>query len=139
MENVESVYPLTPTQKGILHHVLYAEKTAAYQLQFGLDIEGQLNSTILLRALEHVVSRHGALRCMVLHDGLDEPAIVVRNTVKIPWQEIDLTTIDKPARRSKLDEIATDLRCKPIELNTCLLYTSPSPRDKRQSRMPSSA
>ena len=25
------------------------------------------------------------------------------------------------------------------ELYTCLLYTSPSPRDKRQSRMPSSA
>ena len=25
------------------------------------------------------------------------------------------------------------------ELDTCLLYTSPSPRDKRQSRMPSSA
>ena len=24
-------------------------------------------------------------------------------------------------------------------LKTCLLYTSPSPRDKRQSRMPSSA
>ena len=29
--------------------------------------------------------------------------------------------------------------CIKIELNTCLLYTSPSPRDKRQSRMPSSA
>ena len=26
-----------------------------------------------------------------------------------------------------------------LYLNTCLLYTSPSPRDKRQSRMPSSA
>ena len=25
------------------------------------------------------------------------------------------------------------------ELDACLLYTSPSPRDKRQSRMPSSA
>ena len=25
------------------------------------------------------------------------------------------------------------------DLKTCLLYTSPSPRDKRQSRMPSSA
>ena len=25
------------------------------------------------------------------------------------------------------------------EFNDCLLYTSPSPRDKRQSRMPSSA
>ena len=27
----------------------------------------------------------------------------------------------------------------PMSLNSCLLYTSPSPRDKRQSRMPSSA
>ena len=27
----------------------------------------------------------------------------------------------------------------PEDYNTCLLYTSPSPRDKRQSRMPSSA
>ena len=26
-----------------------------------------------------------------------------------------------------------------IKINNCLLYTSPSPRDKRQSRMPSSA
>ena len=26
-----------------------------------------------------------------------------------------------------------------VNVNTCLLYTSPSPRDKRQSRMPSSA
>ena len=26
-----------------------------------------------------------------------------------------------------------------VEYITCLLYTSPSPRDKRQSRMPSSA
>ena len=27
----------------------------------------------------------------------------------------------------------------PMRLTGCLLYTSPSPRDKRQSRMPSSA
>ena len=26
-----------------------------------------------------------------------------------------------------------------VPVNICLLYTSPSPRDKRQSRMPSSA
>ena len=32
-----------------------------------------------------------------------------------------------------IDELAKD------ELRICLLYTSPSPRDKRQSRMPSSA
>ena len=32
-----------------------------------------------------------------------------------------------------------NLRVTTRALKTCLLYTSPSPRDKRQSRMPSSA
>ena len=32
-----------------------------------------------------------------------------------------------------------DLELSKILLGSCLLYTSPSPRDKRQSRMPSSA
>ena len=35
---------------------------------------------------------------------------------------------------------ATDgLRTEDLQYRPCLLYTSPSPRDKRQSRMPSSA
>ena len=43
-------------------------------------------------------------------------------------------------------EIATDakklanhLKFLPCKLNICLLYTSPSPRDRTRSRMPSSA
>ena len=36
-------------------------------------------------------------------------------------------------------ETGNDLRGLIEELKSCLLYTSPSPRDKRQSRMPSSA
>ena len=37
---------------------------------------------------------------------------------------------------SRLEGVELD---SPILCNVCLLYTSPSPRDKRQSRMPSSA
>ena len=33
----------------------------------------------------------------------------------------------------------TDMNPVLLKPNSCLLYTSPSPRDKRQSRMPSSA
>ena len=43
----------------------------------------------------------------------------------------------------KYGHIATDGECNPYDvkewLGTCLLYTSPSPRDQRGSRMPSSA
>ena len=40
--------------------------------------------------------------------------------------------------QDKLDGWKQD-RLPLLPLGTCLLYTSPSPRDKRQSRMPSSA
>ena len=42
-------------------------------------------------------------------------------------------TIDLVAKNDVTSKFAA------ITENTCLLYTSPSPRDKRQSRMPSSA
>ena len=37
----------------------------------------------------------------------------------------------------RLSQLGLKTAC--IESRGCLLYTSPSPRDKRQSRMPSSA
>ena len=40
------------------------------------------------------------------------------------------------AFRSGLEEKVADLM---VELGVCLLYTSPSPRDAHESRMPSSA
>ena len=40
---------------------------------------------------------------------------------------------------SKLEPYLQDERLVAIGETGCLLYTSPSPRDKRQSRMPSSA
>ena len=36
-------------------------------------------------------------------------------------------------------DVATSSSGEVYAINGCLLYTSPSPRDKRQSRMPSSA
>ena len=50
----------------------------------------------------------------------------------IPWNEIKLQL--ELMRRNDVVELITK-----NTLITCLLYTSPSPRDKRQSRMPSSA
>ena len=38
-----------------------------------------------------------------------------------------------------VNRLAARLTYEPFEVEGCLLYTSPSPRDKRQSRMPSSA
>ena len=37
------------------------------------------------------------------------------------------------------DKAAGRFQLQSFQIESCLLYTSPSPRDKRQSRMPSSA
>ena len=52
-------------------------------------------------------------------------------------------TVADIADRANAGELDFDLDKKCVQLDevikSCLLYTSPSPRDKRQSRMPSSA
>ena len=42
-------------------------------------------------------------------------------------------------RNQTRDTLAAQIDLMPDMFAACLLYTSPSPRDKRQSRMPSSA
>ena len=50
-------------------------------------------------------------------------------------REVDDTKTEVVCGKSK----KVKRRVRKVKLNPCLLYTSPSPRDKRQSRMPSSA
>ena len=62
------------------------------------------------------------------------PSTVHAETVKIAWID-PLSGLMGALGQNQLRswQYAADLA------NHCLLYTSPSPRDKRQSRMPSSA
>ena len=58
-----------------------------------------------------------------------------RRSVGVVFQNHQLLT-----DRTVFDNVALPLKISGYSVReTCLLYTSPSPRDKRQSRMPSSA
>ena len=46
--------------------------------------------------------------------------------------------LNAEAGAAMVEEMGAD-RCLFAEVNVCLLYTSPSPRDRTRSRMPSSA
>ena len=54
------------------------------------------------------------------------------------FHDCDQSVLLKEFRRDTYQAIERGISLNPI-LHSCLLYTSPSPRDKRQSRMPSSA
>ena len=60
------------------------------------------------------------------------PVVIFANSDKDPNFISQLEFLSK-------DIEALEERDIVVLIDTCLLYTSPSPRDKRQSRMPSSA
>ena len=51
----------------------------------------------------------------------------------------NLATIHRELSALPPDLASLDARVKAAEKQICLLYTSPSPRDRQKSRMPSSA
>ena len=55
-------------------------------------------------------------------------------------EAVDSSTIEFKDTNQGIEVLAYAATARALGLsNSCLLYTSPSPRDKRQSRMPSSA
>ena len=53
--------------------------------------------------------------------------------------QYDLEVDVRPLMRESKAAVAVEVAVVALGLNCCLLYTSPSPRDQRGSRMPSSA
>ena len=53
-------------------------------------------------------------------------------------EEAAKADVDNPETDTTADDIETNIQVKVTKL-PCLLYTSPSPRDRQKSRMPSSA
>ena len=71
---------------------------------------------------------------------LHDQTPLINATIIVAGSEIPVVSNDKGFYSiSGLCEATYTLQVSHPECTTCLLYTSPSPRDKRQSRMPSSA
>ena len=81
-------------------------------------------------------------------DQLDQLEEVVLEGSRLPFtggrlvnetDAVELLDAVRDELPKELERAAKLLDRRDEFINTCLLYTSPSPRDKRQSRMPSSA
>ena len=62
--------------------------------------------------------------------------------LRTPEDATQIPAGDENIRLGRIEEMSENVREnleRLLEHQSCLLYTSPSPRDKRQSRMPSSA
>ena len=63
----------------------------------------------------------------------------MKEDAKKPWEKGVQPVVDAPAVSVMKLERADSYQRTVVHTGTCLLYTSPSPRDRTRSRMPSSA
>ena len=71
---------------------------------------------------------------------------VIRMSVILPFLSFLLVSVNQSqevaaqqTNAERIAEIERNIEALAAELESCLLYTSPSPRDRSLSRMPSSA
>ncbi|MEB3357182.1 MAG: condensation domain-containing protein, partial [Synechococcales bacterium] len=84
MPAVEDLYPLSPTQKGMLFHSLYGPDSGVYVVQVSFTVRGNLNLDTFSHAWQWLVQRHPVLRTAFAWDSLEEPLQVVGQQATIP-------------------------------------------------------
>jgi len=99
-ENIEDIYELSPIQKGILFHSLYAPELGLYFFQMPFILRGQLNLEAFVLAWQQLAARHTVLRTSFYWEDINKPLQVVHRQVTVPleqqdWRELDSTEQEK--------------------------------------------
>ncbi|MEK7326335.1 MAG: condensation domain-containing protein, partial [Chloroflexota bacterium] len=101
MKNVESFYPLSPMQQGMIFHSLLAPESGMYVEQVSCRLRGCLNIPAFERAWQRVIERYSILRTGFAGEELKEPVQVVHKRVALPLEQQDwrgLTAAEQTAR-----------------------------------------
>ena len=101
-QNIQSIYPLSPMQQGLLFHTLLAPNSGVYFHQILYTLTGSLKETVFQSAWQQAVDRHEALRSLFVWEGQEKPLQVVRRRVTLPWEHLDWRCLSVDEQSAKL-------------------------------------
>ncbi len=114
---VDDVYPLTPTQLGMLYHSLRSEDAATYFGQGTCTLEGDLDIEAFRRAWTNVCLRNPATRVRFVWRGLDTPLQVVQRDVEFHWDVLDWRSTHTDEVERRFDELLAEYRSQGFDLS----------------------
>ncbi|WP_256658338.1 non-ribosomal peptide synthetase [Pseudomonas sp. DG56-2] len=89
VDQVQTLYPLSPMQQGMLFHTLQSSAASLYVTQTSVPVEG-LDNQRFIDAWNAVIARHEMLRTGFWHDNLlSEPLQIVRRQASLPLRLLD--------------------------------------------------
>ncbi|MBH8578109.1 amino acid adenylation domain-containing protein [Nostocaceae cyanobacterium CENA369] len=102
-KDIESIYPLSAMQEGMLFHTLYEPESTLYFEQFQLTLHGNLDAGIFERAWQILVERHSVLRTLFVWKNRKQAVQVVRKQVNLPWSNLDWRMLSQQEREIRLN------------------------------------
>ncbi|MNW26218.1 Linear gramicidin synthase subunit D [compost metagenome] len=113
---VLDIYPLSPSQRGMLFHTLYAPESGVYVVQYRCLFEGPLHGPSLEHAWNHVVRRHDILRTGFVWEEIDKPVQVVYEEMPVTLETLDWTGQSPEEQQEALRNYLNKGRSKGFDL-----------------------
>ncbi len=102
---VEDIYPLSPTQQGILFHSLYAPDSMVYVISLACRLEGDLDADAFEQAWRRVVAHHPALRSAFVGHDREQPLQMVLRELSLPFMRYDWRGISAAEQVTRLADL----------------------------------
>lgn len=97
-DTVQSFYPLSPLQEGMLFDCLASKQSDLYFNQCQFTIRGSLDVTAFREAWAHVVTCNDVLRTFFVWEEVNSPVQVVERNVDLPFVVHDLRDFEGPQK-----------------------------------------
>jgi amino acid adenylation domain-containing protein len=116
-QDVESFYPLSPLQQGLLFHSLSEPDSGMYFNQTAMELRGDLNEDALRAAWQQAVDEHPILRTFFVWEGVESPVQVVRKKAQMPLVVVDWSDRDETQQATALDALRREDLHKGFDLS----------------------
>ncbi|MBD2498549.1 condensation domain-containing protein [Nostoc sp. FACHB-280] len=101
-KNIEDIYTLSPTQQGMLFHVLSAPDSGIYIEQAICILQGDFNICAFEQAWQSVIHQHSSLRTAFVWKNLDKPIQVVYRQAKLLIEQYNWCEFSTNAQSAQL-------------------------------------
>ena len=111
------VYPLTPTQQGMLYHCLESGDASLYVSQFSLTLEGHYQHEPACQAWQSLVARHTVLRTAFVWKNQKQPLQVVGHNANLSIQFDDCSHLTESELKAHIHNTKLLDAAQGFELN----------------------
>ncbi|MEH2220998.1 MAG: amino acid adenylation domain-containing protein [Nostoc sp.] len=115
-KKIESIYPLSSSQQGMLFETLSASESGIHLEQCILNLQEDLDSLAFERAWQRLIERHSILRTAFIWEAQNEPLQVVLKGVEVSLEQEDWRGLSLSQQQEKLETYLSADRLRGLEM-----------------------